>query len=153
MRGARVEQIGLLRKVDDVAIQRRVEACKDRAGLGGGQQLRAAVGGVAFALHVAGLGEGGHLAARDRQVHAEALGDLGHADGTVHLDDAEGVATYTGNLAQLALDRTDWVEAETLSRDALRLAEKIGRQQLIARDCERLAVALVRHVDVVDNHT
>ena len=58
--------------------------------------------------------------------------------------DAEGVATCTGNLAALALDREDWPGAETLARAALPLAEKVGRQELIAEDCHRLAMALVR---------
>ena len=57
---------------------------------------------------------------------------------------AEGVAAYTGNLAGLALDRKDWPTAETLAREALSLSEKVGRQELIAVDCERLARALVR---------
>jgi tetratricopeptide (TPR) repeat protein len=56
---------------------------------------------------------------------------------------AEGVATYTGNLARLALDRNDWPEAEALAREALRLSEKLGRQALIARDCRVLAKVLV----------
>ncbi|MBC8031616.1 MAG: tetratricopeptide repeat protein [Pyrinomonadaceae bacterium] len=57
---------------------------------------------------------------------------------------AEGVATYTGNLAGRALDRLDWAGAEILAREALNLAENIGRQELIASDCGRLAKALVR---------
>ena len=57
---------------------------------------------------------------------------------------AEGVATYTGNLAALALDRKDWPGAETLAREALPLSEKLGRQELIASNCQRLAKALVR---------
>ncbi len=56
----------------------------------------------------------------------------------------EGVATYIGNLAGLALDREDWSTAETLEREALPLAEKVGRQDLIASDNHRLAHALVR---------
>jgi tetratricopeptide (TPR) repeat protein len=56
----------------------------------------------------------------------------------------EGVATYTGNLAELALDRSDWTAGEALAREALSLAEKVGRRELIASDCRRLAVALVR---------
>lgn len=55
-----------------------------------------------------------------------------------------GVATYTGNLALLALDREDWPGAETLAREALPLSEKLGRQQLIAEVCCRLAQALAR---------
>ena len=56
----------------------------------------------------------------------------------------EGVATYTGNLAGVALDRKDWAGAEVLAREALMLAEKIGRQEMIASDCHRLAYALVQ---------
>ena len=52
--------------------------------------------------------------------------------------------TITGNLAALALDRKDWPGAETLAREALALSEKLGRQELIADDCHRLAKALVR---------
>jgi len=36
----------------------------------------------------------------------------------------EGVAIRTGDLANLALDREQWAEAETLAREALALAEK-----------------------------
>lgn len=57
--------------------------------------------------------------------------------------DAEGVAIYTGNLAGLALDREDWPGAETLAREALALSEDLGRQELIAEDCRRLAEALL----------
>lgn len=57
---------------------------------------------------------------------------------------AESVATYTGNLADLALDRKDWLGAEALAQEALPLAEKLGRQQLIASNCQRLAKALAR---------
>ena len=56
----------------------------------------------------------------------------------------DGVATYTGNLADLALQREHWAVAETLARDALKLAEKCGRQELIGSDCWRLAKALAR---------
>ncbi len=58
--------------------------------------------------------------------------------------DAEGVAIYTGNLAELTLEREDWPGAETLAREALPLSEKVGRQELIASNCQRLAKALVR---------
>ncbi|HQR35935.1 MAG TPA: tetratricopeptide repeat protein [Blastocatellia bacterium] len=57
---------------------------------------------------------------------------------------AEGEATFTGNLAALALDRKDWPRAETLARQALPLSEKVGRLELIALDCRRIAKALVR---------
>ncbi|MBI5952961.1 MAG: tetratricopeptide repeat protein, partial [Chloroflexi bacterium] len=56
----------------------------------------------------------------------------------------EGVATYTGNLAELALDREQWAEAESLAREALPLSEKVGRQELIAGDCHILAEALLK---------
>ncbi len=55
----------------------------------------------------------------------------------------EGVAELTGNLATLALDREQWAEAESLAREALPLAEKVGRQELIASDCHHLAKALL----------
>ncbi|WP_397196733.1 tetratricopeptide repeat protein [Nodosilinea sp. LEGE 07298] len=60
------------------------------------------------------------------------------------VDYAEGVASYTGNLAALALDQKDWPGAETLACEALSLSEKVGRQELIAEDCRRIAKALVR---------
>jgi|GEM_PF-961498 len=59
------------------------------------------------------------------------------------INDDEGTAIYTGNLAGLALDRKQWTEAETLAREALALAEKVGRQELIATDCGRIAKALL----------
>jgi nucleoside phosphorylase/tetratricopeptide (TPR) repeat protein len=55
-----------------------------------------------------------------------------------------GIAVYTGNLAELALDREDWAAAEVLAREALDLAEEVGRQELIGSDCWRLAKALAR---------
>ena len=55
----------------------------------------------------------------------------------------EGVSFITGNLATLALDRGDFSGAETLVREALPLSEKVGRQELIASNCHRLAKALV----------
>src|SRR5437868_4898731 len=60
------------------------------------------------------------------------------------VDYREGVATYTGNLAELALDREDWPGANTLAREALALAKKVGRLELIAEDFRLLATALVR---------
>ena len=56
----------------------------------------------------------------------------------------ECVATFTGNLAALALDREDWSAAETLAREALLLSEAVRRQELIATDNQRIAEALVR---------
>lgn len=58
--------------------------------------------------------------------------------------DREGVAIYTGNLGQLAMDREDWPAAEELSRKALALAEGVGRQELIASDCSQLATVVAR---------
>jgi tetratricopeptide (TPR) repeat protein len=58
--------------------------------------------------------------------------------------DREGIAIYTGNLANVALIRKDWPGAEVLAREALDLSQKVGRQELIATDCQRLAKALVR---------
>ncbi|MDX6695055.1 MAG: hypothetical protein QOF02_2658 [Blastocatellia bacterium] len=56
----------------------------------------------------------------------------------------EGIAAYTGNLAALALDCQDWPAAETLAHEALPLSEAVGRLELIASNCHRLAKALVR---------
>ncbi len=77
-------------------------------------------------------------------------GDLAAAEGdwlkalqiarTVH--DTEGVASITGNLTAVAIARRDWPRAATLSREALSLAEKMGRQELIADGHLHLAVAL-----------
>ncbi len=58
--------------------------------------------------------------------------------------DAEGEATHTGNLAELALNRKDWPGAETLAQAALSLSEKIGRQELSAGFCNILARALMQ---------
>jgi tetratricopeptide (TPR) repeat protein len=60
------------------------------------------------------------------------------------VDDSEGVAIFTGNLANLALVCKDWSRAEALAREALPLAELLGRKELIAEDCRWLAEALVR---------
>jgi len=59
-------------------------------------------------------------------------------------DYPEGVATYVGNQAALALDREDWPGAEVLAREALSLSEKVGRLDLIAGDCHYLAGTLVQ---------
>lgn len=59
------------------------------------------------------------------------------------ISDAEGVAIYTGNLAELVLALKDWPRAEILAREALSLSEQVGRQELIAFDCKHLAKALV----------
>lgn len=60
------------------------------------------------------------------------------------IGDREGVAYCTGNLSLLALDRGDWPAAEQLAREALTLAEGVGRQELIAGHCHRLAKALAQ---------
>jgi tetratricopeptide (TPR) repeat protein len=60
------------------------------------------------------------------------------------VNDREGIALVTGNLGLLALDRKDWPNAEALAREALPLSEKVGRQELIASNCLRLAEALMR---------
>ena len=56
----------------------------------------------------------------------------------------EGVATYTGNLANLALDREEWAEAERWAREALPLSEGVGRLELIASNYGRIAKACAR---------
>ncbi|MCB9528379.1 MAG: tetratricopeptide repeat protein [Myxococcales bacterium] len=55
---------------------------------------------------------------------------------------AEGVATCTGKLAALVLDRSRPADAEALAREALALAEPLGRRELIAGCCTHLARAL-----------
>jgi hypothetical protein len=45
-------------------------------------------------------------------------------------------------LADLALDREDWPQAEELAREALELAKKVGRQEMIGFDCHIIAQAL-----------
>ncbi len=60
------------------------------------------------------------------------------------LPDPEVVAGSTGNLAELALYREQWPKAERLSREALKLAEEVGRKQLTAFNCSTLAKALAR---------
>lgn len=60
------------------------------------------------------------------------------------LPNPEGISIYTGSLAELALVREQWAEAERLSHEALKLAENVGRKEMIANDCRRLAKALAR---------
>jgi tetratricopeptide (TPR) repeat protein len=55
----------------------------------------------------------------------------------------EGVAIFTGSLVNLALDRKDWLTAETLVREALAMSEKLGSYQLIANNSSRLAQSLL----------
>ncbi len=68
------------------------------------------------------------------------------------VSDDEGVAIYTGNLASLALMRKDWLESESLARKALKLSERVGRQELIASNFYRLAKSLVRQGRHTDAH-
>ncbi len=66
------------------------------------------------------------------------------------IKDDEGTTIYIGNLAALALDLKQWAKAESLAREALALAEKVGRQELIASDCDRIAQALLKQNQVTD---
>ena len=85
----------------------------------------------------------GDFAATERDLR-EAL-RIAHAVG-----DAEAVASYTGHLADLALDCEDWPAAETLTREALPLSENLGRQTMIAYNCHRLGKALVQQGKVAE---
>lgn len=60
------------------------------------------------------------------------------------LDYREGIAYITGNLAELALDRQDWITAERLATEALKLIKGVGRLQIIADNHHTLAQALLR---------
>jgi tetratricopeptide (TPR) repeat protein len=60
------------------------------------------------------------------------------------VDNPEAISLTLGNLAAQALRREDWLDAEVLCREALPLAEAIGRRELIAAHNHRLAMALVR---------
>ncbi|HEV7405798.1 MAG TPA: AAA family ATPase [Chthoniobacteraceae bacterium] len=79
-------------------------------------------------------------------------GDLGAAEmGTWSalrvaraVNDAEAVAYNMGHLAELALARQSWPEAEAFAREALPLSEKVGRQDLIAANCLNIAKAMMR---------
>lgn len=54
----------------------------------------------------------------------------------------EMIAGIPGQLASFALAEERWSEAESLARDALARCESVGRQELIASNSFRLAVAL-----------
>lgn len=56
----------------------------------------------------------------------------------------EVAAGISASLARLAIVRGDWLVAETMARQALEWGEKLGRQELIALGCSRLALALAR---------
>ncbi|MBI3822487.1 MAG: tetratricopeptide repeat protein, partial [Planctomycetes bacterium] len=65
-------------------------------------------------------------------------------DIAINIYDREGIAAYTGNLADVVLARCDWPGAEKLAREALELSEKMVHRLLTAINCRRLAKALVR---------
>ncbi len=113
-----------------------IVACREALALW--RSLSAESVDVAMALNYLAIAEhkSGDGAAAERNL-SEAL-RIARA-----VSDAESEAAYTGNLAELALDREDWPGAETLARAALPLAEKVGRLELIALDCRCLAQALV----------
>jgi len=93
---------------------------------------------------------------------ASILGDLGNVEKLIkdysaaerHLRESlriskiikqdESIAISLGDLAALDLDRGQWAEAEALAREALTLAEKIGRQDVIAEYCHILARSLLK---------
>jgi tetratricopeptide (TPR) repeat protein len=56
----------------------------------------------------------------------------------------EGIAESLGNLAAVALALKEWTRAKALADEALILAEKVGRLDLIAYSCSRLATALTK---------
>jgi tetratricopeptide (TPR) repeat protein len=63
---------------------------------------------------------------------------------SLRLDNQMGVSVATGNLAELALNRRQWSEAEVFASEALVVAEEIAVEQLIASHSRRLATALFR---------
>ena len=96
-----------------------------------------------LAIGLNSLAEAEESARRFRRRRAQITGR--HCELPGLLDYPEGVAYITGNLAELALGPWGLVwTAETLAREALAFSEKVGRQELIAFDCRRLAMALVR---------
>lgn len=56
----------------------------------------------------------------------------------------EGIASCTGNLASLAIDRKNWSDGETLAREALQISESLGRLESIGMNCQRIAISLLR---------
>jgi nucleoside phosphorylase/tetratricopeptide (TPR) repeat protein len=59
-------------------------------------------------------------------------------------EDREAIAIYTGKCAETALSRREWANAGELAAEALRMAEGLGRRELIAADSRRLAESYVR---------
>ncbi|HEY0551344.1 MAG TPA: tetratricopeptide repeat protein, partial [Verrucomicrobiae bacterium] len=104
----------------------------DRGGSGESKDLATALHHLAFAKQLSGDLDGAE------QNYREALG--------IHLaiNDSHGVASSTGRLSELALDREEWLQAEILAREALSLSERLGRQDSMAKDCRCLAIALMR---------
>ena len=80
--------------------------------------------------------ESGNLVAAELHYH-EAL-NVARA-----VDSPNGIATYTGNLASLALDQDDWSGGEQLAREALAISQAVRNQLLIASNSHRLASALL----------
>lgn len=93
---------------------------------------------VAIVLNLLAEAEGmsGNLAAAERD-YLEALRL------TRKVGDQEGEALITGNLSVLAHEREDSSQAEALAREALMLSERLGRQELIASNCLRIAEAMI----------
>ena len=61
----------------------------------------------------------------------------------------EMMAAIPGNLADISLRRGNWARAEAVQRDGLARCEKVGRQEIIASGCCRLATALA-HLGRID---
>ena len=81
------------------------------------QACGAPVVGIGLAVHVARERERGDLAAGDRQVDAQLLGDLAHARGAVAVDHGEGGEPLRAELGErVARDRA-LDEAEAVERD------------------------------------
>jgi tetratricopeptide (TPR) repeat protein len=84
-------------------------------------------------------------------ISQEASGDLAAAKTSYNealrisqkINYREGIANYSGNLADLALQQQDWPTAEKLAAQALQLAENIGRQELIAYNHRTLAETML----------
>ncbi len=59
-------------------------------------------------------------------------------------NDFDGIASFSNVLAKLALIFEEWPKVEQLAKEALDLAEKIGRRYLVGSLCLVLATALAR---------
>ena len=66
------------------------------------------------------------------------------------INDREGIAITVGNLARVALRRHDWIEAETLAKEALPVSQELGRRDLIGGESYILALALLRQGRAAD---